>query len=617
METFWGVFNSKKYSGLTISDIDVGIKAWKNIDNSNNINHIPSTSGFPRSFLISILKHCQNARDDNMLMLTKYVVETHGASVVTLIDHPCSQPLYWAVYHGLVETSRYLISKGARVNVHIKDSIIQSIVNGLNYNMLCMLIENGANVNEINIYKQTPLKIFYSMYRPHMHKNNPEWHKIEFLLKNGLNASKAKQQEDERVLQAEKKKQDIERQRIENERIILQKKQEEDRIAFQKAQKAEKQRIENERFALQKAQEQKNKEIQHEQQVLSQQQEVINKFVTYTHILGQKIDVVDDKQKEYETIIKNMSVNNNELEKYIIQTKKNDDHDLVNITSETFKKEIINMLKQYCSEPNPTIECISKFTYDKRMECCAKILEISDKYRKNIEERNKNECTRLDNSKNVGKLLHVDITKMKALERQFNVTMTDYDTQSYHLNISDTNLDNAISLSKSQFSSFKHLGQQISNNQMTLESLKGCTKKSIFDQKNDSFIKIIGMQNKNNVDIEKKYQDYDTQIAAQHTSYEKDIKPKFDLINIECDSVMKDIEKVKNYNQVEGATYIKLALDAADSIYAYGDNVPKEIKEHYGKTIGALLIKAKEKTPPEILSKFIDDLPESFKQYLQ
>ncbi len=97
MDTFWSLLNSKIYLGsVTIADIDTGITSW--IRMYNNINNISNTSGFDRTFLISVLEHCQNAHDSNILMLTKHLVENHGATVATTINHACSQPLYWAVY---------------------------------------------------------------------------------------------------------------------------------------------------------------------------------------------------------------------------------------------------------------------------------------------------------------------------------------------------------------------------------------------------------------------------------------------------------------------------------------------------------------------------------------
>ena len=124
------------------------------------------------------------AANNGNFELVKLLVE-HGADV-NAMNYEGATPLYKACeYLGTAEIVKYLISKGAKINVHIKlysnDTPLHTAITSTKQDVVKILIENGADLYAENNKGETPLDFAERTDRkwaiqflwPYYHPNKP------------------------------------------------------------------------------------------------------------------------------------------------------------------------------------------------------------------------------------------------------------------------------------------------------------------------------------------------------------------------------------------------------------------------------------------------------------
>jgi hypothetical protein len=499
--------------------------------------------------------------------------------------------LYWAVYTKACDVIKIFIE--FNVDFRRYDSILQYLIlypTQTDYEIFKLMALNGANINcKVYSGKVYPTLLdFYKGYYVTGHCNENEYaKKIKKILEKGIQPVI----EEEKRLELEKiKKCEAEKVRIELEnakRLDDERK----RIELENVRKCEEQK----RIELENIQ---RRERENEQNFIQTQQVLLNRISQFTRNMETLHVTINNENKKHVYTANEIKIFENEFDELASRLLNNSDvakinHEItsVELTTHELEKLTFDQRTEYFDKIKSEI-VEAKIIIQKKKSYMNDVILNSDF----LEKREKKEV--------IVKVCYDDLVKsFGKINEEYEKIFSDVVT-----------IQNNYSGSKH---SHKHYVAQLEANNTTFERFKKeqpTSTGTIFEKldtikSNEKIVidksKIINNKMKNFVETCKK-------LSEEFPVLEV----KLSELDRKLDKKLEDIEKKKSYDKIEAGTYIKLALDQIQSISIYGDNVPKELKEYYGKNIAHLLIQAKKKMPPDLLAELVPKLPESFHAYL-
>lgn len=505
--------------------------------------------------------------------------------------------IYWASYHGMYEIVELLLSKGVSAR-QSEDSTLGHLVIELNERLFMLLVKSGANPQVI--YNHQPLiKALEGMWGKQClsGEQKQRYDNIKKVLTCGYQEFEKEEKVRLQLLEAEK----IRRQKEEDDKkySIIRKQKEEDERRI---------------------------EIENEQKIINQQQNLLQKIsqiASNMSILNANIDTENN----------NLLNSGTQLKSFMEEITKISSDLLDNIKAKVNVTKITEILEKYkqnnslISTKELTSQELEKLKYEEKIEHFDKIKKEISELKENIFEyflyvnnvhSNSDKYKIDENFKN-------DYNKISEYFKKFNKgVITQNNNQTINESFNKFNneynaLSNELTIVKVLYSNskptIKHYTSQIEANNSNITQFQNSNHINKITEK-------INMMKSNKDTLQNilvttcnKIQEFTKSCENTYNNNSQNIA-KLEEIILVLDKKIVENEKKQSYDKVEAGTYIKLALDQVQSISSYGDNIPKELKDYYGKNIVHLLIQAKRKMPPEILKDLIPKLPESFHTYL-
>ena len=501
--------------------------------------------------------------------------------------------LYWAVYKKYYDILKLFIE--FKVDFRKNDSILQYLIlypTELDYEIFKLLALNGANINcKVYMGKIYPslLDFYNSFYVTGNCNENDVAKKIKKILEYGI----------QHVIELEIKK------------------QKEAEIELQKQKELELKR--REEVELQ------NKKINYEYFLTSRLQNICDNIKTF------EINYFDFDNQIQTLISKNESVSSRvvDLSKYISQVSdlleqfhihkskteciQNANKDEIEIKSNEVEKMTFEQKKLYFDELETKINVNKQKMIEQKLWISNVLTDINTNM--NIKfEQNFNDFYNIIESNKSYQMKSHEINKSD----KFVKLMTEHS--------SINNLISTLSVDSDSYIVPDIIKQNVRSTNCTINQYYSTVDKFKNDVCSNTFINTV----QDRVSALKQIEDINddkyhnllkqkNEFIAKSSSilphFEETLK-KIDVTIQHFDTELEKIKKSRLYNKTEAGTYIKLALDQIQSISMYGDAIPPELKEFYGKNIAHLLIQAKLKMPHDILKELIPKLPQSFHPYL-